>query len=44
MIIIEDPDIQAFADFAKKSYMTDSKDISKDWDWDLYEKVQAAVK
>ncbi len=43
MIIIEDPDIQAFADFAKKSYMTDSKDISKDWDWDLYEKVQAAV-
>lgn len=44
MIIIEDPDIQAFADFAKNSYMTDSKDISKDWDWDLYEKVQAAVK
>lgn len=42
MIIIEDPDIAAFAAYAKNSYMTESKDISKDWDWDLYDKVQAA--
>ncbi len=42
MIIIEDPDIDAFAAYAKNSYMTESKDISKDWDWDLYDKVQAA--
>ncbi len=42
MIIIDDPDIAAFAAYAKNSYMTESKDISKDWDWDLYNKVQAA--
>jgi len=41
MIIIEDPDKEAFAAYAKNSYMTESKDISKDWDWDLYETVQA---
>lgn len=44
MIVIEDPDVQAFADYAKNSYMTDSKEISEDWDWDLYEKVQAVAK
>ena len=43
MIIIEDPDVKAFAEYAKNSYMTESKDISKDWDWNLYEKVQAMV-
>ncbi|WP_319562857.1 sialic acid TRAP transporter substrate-binding protein SiaP [Marispirochaeta sp.] len=43
MIIIEDPDIQAFADYAKNSYLTESKDISKDWDMELYDKVQALV-
>jgi tripartite ATP-independent transporter DctP family solute receptor len=42
MIIIDDPDKEAFAAYAKNSYMTESKDISKDWDWDLYDKVQAA--
>ncbi len=41
MIIIDDPDKKAFAAYAKNSYMTESKDISKDWDWDLYDKVQA---
>jgi len=41
MIIIEDPDKEAFAAYAKNSYMTESKDISKDWDWDLYDAVQA---
>ena len=44
MIIIEDPDIKAFADYAKNSYLTESKAISKDWDMDLYEKVQSMVK
>ncbi len=43
MIIIDDPDIQAFADYAKNSYLNESKDISKDWDMELYEKVQALV-
>ncbi|MBF9017996.1 MULTISPECIES: sialic acid TRAP transporter substrate-binding protein SiaP [unclassified Oceanispirochaeta] len=44
MIIIEDPDVAAFAEYAKNSYMTESKDISADWDWDLYDKVQGMVK
>lgn len=44
MIIIEDPDIKAFAEYAKNSYLTESKDISKDWDMDLYEQVQSMVK
>ncbi len=44
MIVIEDPDIKAFAEYAKNSYLTESKDISKDWDMDLYEQVQAMVK
>ena len=44
MIIIEDPDVKAFADYARNSYMNDSKEISKDWDWDLYDKVQGMVK
>lgn len=44
MIVIEDPDVQAFVDYAKNSYMNDSKDISKDWDWTLYDKVQAMAK
>lgn len=43
LIVIEDPDINAFAEYAKNSYQTDSKDISKDWDWDLYAKVQAVA-
>jgi tripartite ATP-independent transporter DctP family solute receptor len=41
LTIIEDPDREAFQKFAKNSYKTDSKDISKDWDWDLYDKIQA---
>ncbi|MHC2994998.1 MAG: sialic acid TRAP transporter substrate-binding protein SiaP [Candidatus Atribacteria bacterium] len=41
LIIIEDPDKEAFAAYAKNSYATESKDISKDWDMDLYEEVQA---
>lgn len=40
MIIIENPDRDAFAAYAKNSYATESKEVSKDWDWDLYEKIQ----
>jgi len=41
LIIIEDPDKEAFAAYAKNSYATESKDISKDWDMTLYEEIQA---
>jgi len=41
LIIIEDPDKAAFAAYAKNSYATESKDISKAWDMDLYEEIQA---
>lgn len=42
LVIIEDPDKEAFQKYAKNSYLTDSKDISKDWDLKLYEEIQAA--
>ena len=41
LIIIEDPDKEAFAAYAKNSYLTESKDVSKDWDIVLYEEIQA---
>ena len=41
LIIIEDPDKDAFAAYAKNSYLTESKDISKDWDMTLYDEIQA---
>ena len=41
MNIIEDPDREAFAEYAKNSYQTESKEVSKDWDWELYDKIQA---
>ena len=41
MIIIEDPDKEAFAAYAKNSYLTESKDISKNWDMAIYEEIQA---
>ena len=41
LIIIEDPDKEAFAAYAKNSYATESIDISKDWDMDLYAEIQA---
>jgi tripartite ATP-independent transporter DctP family solute receptor len=41
MIIIEDPDRAAFQKYAKNSYQNESKDISKDWDWKLYDQIQA---
>jgi tripartite ATP-independent transporter DctP family solute receptor len=41
LIVIEDPDREAFASYAKNSYATESKDISKNWDMALYEEIQA---
>ncbi len=40
LIVIEDPDRAAFAAYAKNSYATESKDISKNWDMALYEEIQ----
>jgi len=41
MIIIEDIDKDAWIKYAKWSYLNESKDISKDWDMDFYEQIQA---
>jgi len=40
LTVIENPDREAFAAYAKNSYLTESKDISKSWDMDLYEEIQ----
>ncbi|HOV38498.1 MAG TPA: sialic acid TRAP transporter substrate-binding protein SiaP [Spirochaetales bacterium] len=40
LTVIENPDRAAFAAYAKNSYLTESKDISKAWDLDLYEEIQ----
>ena len=41
MIIIDDIDKEAFSEYAKWSYANESKDVSKDWDWTLYDEIQA---
>jgi tripartite ATP-independent transporter DctP family solute receptor len=41
MIIIDDPDKEAFAEYARNSYLTESKEISEEWDMELYERIQA---
>ncbi|GAB6277555.1 MAG: TRAP transporter substrate-binding protein DctP [Rectinema sp.] len=38
--VIENPDRAAFAAYAKNSYLTESKGISKDWDLALYDEIQ----
>ncbi len=40
LTVVENPDKAAFAAYAKNFYLTDGKDISKDWDWNLYEEIQ----
>ena len=40
LVVIDKPDRAAFAAYAKNSYLTDSKDISKSWDLALYEEIQ----
>jgi tripartite ATP-independent transporter DctP family solute receptor len=41
MTIIEDPDRDAFAAYAKNSYLTVDTDISASWDLALYDQIQA---
>lgn len=40
IIFIEDPDKDAFIEHAKWSYQNESQNVSKNWDWDFYEKIQ----
>lgn len=40
LTVIEDPDKEAFADYARWSYQNESPDISEPWDWDLYDRIQ----
>ena len=40
LTVIENPDRAAFAAFAKNYYMNEGKEVSKDWDWALYEDIQ----
>ncbi len=39
-VFIDDPDKEAFQTYARWSYANESKNISKDWDWNLYDKIQ----
>ena len=41
IIFIEDPDKDAFIEYAKWSYQNESQGVSGDWDWDFYEMIQA---
>jgi len=40
--VIEDPDKEAFAEYAQWSYQNESKDISMNWDMELYQRIQEA--
>ncbi len=42
LTVIEDADLDAFAEYAKWSYQNESPEISSSWDWDLYERIQSA--
>ncbi len=42
IIIIDDPDKEAFQKYARWSYENESPNISKTFDWDLYDRIQAA--
>ncbi len=44
LTVIEDPDKEAFAEYARWSYQNESPDISAPWDWDLYDRIQAEIK
>ena len=41
MTVITDPDKKAFAEYARNSYLTESKDIAAKWDMALYDQIQA---
>lgn len=40
LTVIENPDRAAFAAYAKNYYLTEGKDLSKDWDLALYDEIQ----
>jgi TRAP-type transport system periplasmic protein len=40
LTVIDKPDKKAFAAYAKNFYATEGKDISKNWDWALYDQIQ----
>jgi len=42
LVVIEDPDKEAFAEYAQWSYQNESKDISMNWDMELYQRIQEA--
>lgn len=42
LIVIEDPDKEAFAEYAQWSYQNESQDISQDWDMELFQRIQEA--
>ena len=41
IVFVDDPDKDAFIDYAKNSYQTESKDVSSGWDWDFYDQIQS---
>jgi tripartite ATP-independent transporter DctP family solute receptor len=41
IIFIEDPDKDAFIEYAKWSYQNESKNVSANWDWSFYDRIQA---
>ncbi|MBU8913510.1 MAG: TRAP transporter substrate-binding protein DctP [Spirochaetales bacterium] len=41
IIFIDDPDKAAFQEYAKWSYQNESQNVSGDWDWDFYDRIQA---
>ncbi len=41
IIFIDDPDKKAFQEYAKWSYQNESQNVSGDWDWDFYDKIQS---
>lgn len=41
IVFIEDPDKDAFIEYAKWSYQNESQEVSSGWDWDFYDQIQA---
>ncbi len=41
IIFIDDPDKKAFQEYAKWSYQNESQNVSSEWDWDFYDKIQS---
>ncbi len=37
---IENPDSEAFREYARNSFLTKDSDISSKWDWDLFDRIQ----